>query len=69
MTFRPVTGQIFQSETRLARAKGERIPDPAVSRVRWILHLYPMLALSGSIGAIEALRDNAFETHIAGHAE
>jgi hypothetical protein len=45
------------------------VPDPAVRRMRAVLHLNPMPAFSGTIGTIEALRDNAFEPHIAGDAE
>jgi hypothetical protein len=51
--------------TGLASLKGEMLPDPAVSRMRGVLHLKPMFAPAGAIAMIEALRDNAFKTHVA----
>jgi hypothetical protein len=41
------------------------IPHPAVGWVRRVLHLDPVLALAGVIGAIDALRDDTFEPHLA----
>jgi hypothetical protein len=37
--------------------------------MRGILDLNPMLAPTGAIGAIETLRDNALEAHVAGDTE
>jgi hypothetical protein len=37
--------------------------------MRVILHFDPVLALSGVVGAIEALRDDPLKTHIAGDAK
>jgi hypothetical protein len=34
-----------------------------------VLDLEPVGALAGAIGAIEAFRNNPFETRVAGHAE
>jgi hypothetical protein len=47
----------------------EQIHDSAVRRVRGILYLDPVFALSGIIGAVKPLRDNAFEVYIAGGAQ
>jgi hypothetical protein len=45
------------------------IPDPAVGRVRRVLHLDPMFEFAGTTGTIAALRDDAFEAQVAGGTE
>jgi hypothetical protein len=37
--------------------------------MRAVLDLDPMFASAGAIGAVEALRNNAFQTHVARDAE
>jgi hypothetical protein len=54
---------------QLVPCANERIPDPAVGRMRGVLDLDPVAALAGGIGAVEPLRDNAFKAHVADDAE
>jgi hypothetical protein len=45
------------------------IPHPAVRRVRGVLDLDPMFAATGAVRAVQVLRDNALEVHVAGDLE